>query len=61
MGPLNPIVTAGDKEECELESILKHRWQQQVMGYIVHCYGYDEAEDNWVSEQDLIHAHQILQ
>ena len=31
------------------------------MEYLVHWHGYDEAEDSWVSEQDLIHAQQILQ
>ena len=61
MGPPDSIVTAGAEEEYELESILRHCWQGQVMEYLVHLHGFDEAEDSWVSEQDLIHAQQILQ
>ena len=44
-----------------MESILRHGWLGQVMEYLVHWYVYDEAEDGWVPEQELIHAQQILQ
>ena len=56
LGPIDPIVIAGEKEEYEAESLLQHHWQGQAMEYLVHWHGYDEAEHNWVSEQDLIHA-----
>ena len=61
LGPPDPIVTAGEEEEYKVKSILRHRWWGQVMEYLVHYHGYDETEDSWVSEQDLIHAQQILQ
>ena len=61
MVPLDPFVTAGAKEEYEVESILRHHQQGQTMEYLVHWHGYDKAEDSWVQEQDLIHAQQILQ
>ena len=60
-GATDPIVTASKEEEYEVESILKHCWWGQVMEYLVHWHGYNETEDSWVSEQDLIHALQILQ
>ena len=56
MGPPDPIVTAGEEEEYEVESILRHRWGGPVTEYLVHWRGYDKAEDSWVLEQDLIHA-----
>ena len=31
------------------------------MEYLVHWHVYDEVEDIWVSEQDIVHAQQILQ
>ena len=53
----DPIVTAGEEEEYEVESILRHHWQWgRVMEYLVHWHGYDEAKDSQVSEQDLIHT-----
>ena len=61
MGPSDPIVTAGEEEEYEVEIILRHCQWGQVTEYLVHWHGYDEAEDNWVQEQDLIHTQQILQ
>ena len=61
MGPPDPTVTAGEEEEYEVESILRYHRRGQVTEYLVHWYGYNEAEDNWVQEQDLIHAQQILQ
>ena len=61
LGPPDPIVNAGAKEEYEVESILRHRQRGLVMECLVHWHGYDEAKDSWVSEQDLIHAQQILQ
>ena len=61
MGPPNPIETASKEEEYEVESILRHHQWGRVMEYLVHWCSYDEAEDSWVSEQDLIHGQQILQ
>ena len=61
MGPPDPIVTAGDKEEYEVEGILRHCWQGRVTEHLVHWHGYDEAEDSWVQEQDLIPAQKISQ
>ena len=61
MGPPDSIVTAGEEEEYEVESILRHCWQGQVAEYLVHWHRYDETEDNWVSEQDLTNVPQILQ
>ena len=61
MGPPDPIVAAGAEEEYGMESILWHRQRGQVMECLVHWRGYDEAEDSWVSEQDLIHAQKIPQ
>ena len=61
LNPPDPIVTAGSEEECEVESILGNRWWGRVMENLVHWHGYDDTEDSWVSEQDLINAQQILQ
>ena len=56
MGPPDPFMTAGAEEEYEVESILRHQWQGRVMEYLVYWHSYNEAEDSWVLEQDLIHA-----
>ena len=56
MDPPDPSVTAGAEEEYKVESILRHRQQGPVMEYLVHLHSYDEAEDSWVQEQDLINA-----
>ena len=56
LGPFDPIVTSGKEEEYEVESILRHLQWGQAIKCLLHCCGYDEAEDNWVSEQDHIHA-----
>ena len=61
LGPHDSIVTAGEEEEYEVKSILRHRWRGRVTEYLVHWHGYNEVEDSWVQEQDLIHAQQILQ
>ena len=61
LGPPDLIVTACEEEEYEVESILTYRWPGQVTEYWVHWRSYDEAEDSWVSEQDLVYAQQILQ
>ena len=61
LDPLDPIVTAGEEEEYEVESILMHCQCWSVMEYLVHWHGYNKAEDSWVPKQDLIHAQQILQ
>ena len=61
MGPPDPIVTASQQEEYEVEDILRHRRWWQTMKYLVHWCGYDDTEDSWVLEQDLIHTQQILQ
>ena len=61
LGPPNPIVIAVKEEEYEVESFLRHRWWGQVMENLVHWHSYDKAGDSWASEQDLIHAQQILQ
>ena len=60
LGPLDPIITADVDKEYEVEHILKHHRWGQVMEYLVHWHSYNEAEDSWVLEQDLIHAHQIF-
>ena len=56
LGPPDPIVTAGEEEEYEVESILRHYWWVRVIEYLIHWHGYDEAKDSWVSERDLVHA-----
>ena len=56
LGPPDPIVTAGEEEEYEVKSILRTRQLGRVTEYLVHWCSYDEAEDSWFSEQDLIHA-----
>ena len=61
LGPTDSIKTAGVEEEYEVESILSHSQQGQVTEYLVHWYVYNKADYSWVSEQDLIHAQQILQ
>ena len=54
-------MTADEKEEYEVESILRYNQWGQAIEYLVQWHGYDEAENSWVLEQDLIHAQQILQ
>ena len=61
LGHPDPIVIAGQEEEYEVESILRHRWWGRTMEYLVHWHGYNGTEDSWMSEQNLIHAQQILQ
>ena len=61
LGPPDPIMTAGEEEEYQVESILMDCWQEQAMEYLVHWYTYDKAEDSWVSEQDFVYAQQISQ
>ena len=56
MGPLDPFVTAGEEEEYKVESILRHCWRGWAMEYLVPRYSYDETEDSWVVEQDLVYA-----
>ena len=56
MGPPDTIVTASDQEKQQVESTLRHFQRGGAMEYLVHWCGYDEAEDSWVSEKDLIHA-----
>ena len=56
LGPPDPFVTSGAEEEYEVDSILRHHWWGQLIEYLVHWHGYDEAEDSWVSEKDLINA-----
>ena len=56
LGPPDPIVTAGTKDEYEVESILRHCRRGQVTEYLVHWCGSNEAEDSKISERDLIYA-----
>ena len=60
LGPPDPILTAGEEEEYKLESILKHQRHGQATEYLVHGYSYDEAENIWVSEQDLVHPYKVI-
>ena len=61
MGPSDSIVTAGEEEEYEVESILRHCQWGRVKEYLAHWCSYNETEDSWVSNQDLIHAQKNLQ
>ena len=61
MVPLNPIVITGEEDKHEVERILRHCQRGWAMEYLVYWHGCNEIEDSWVSEQDLVHAQQILQ
>lgn len=49
-----------DEVEWEVSGILRHKGRGQGRRYLVTYTGYDESEACWLSEDDLVHAQDIL-
>ena len=57
--PPLPILRDGE-EEWAVEAILRHRRKGGQLEYLVRFEGYDSSQDQWLKEEDLANAAQVL-
>ena len=59
--PLPPVITANDKEEYEIESILNSRRKGPYnVEYLVRWKSYGPEEDSWISSKDMENTQEIV-
>ena len=57
--PPSPIIVDGE-EEYQVEKIIKHKLLRNRTQYLVRWKGYDNSSDEWLSEDALANAQEVL-
>ena len=55
-----PPIVVDETEEYEVERILQHRALRGKTQYLVRWKGYDQSEDMWLDESELVNAADVL-
>ncbi len=58
--PPLPILRDG-AEEWAVQAILRHRRRGHGLQFLVRFEGYDASEDQWLTEDDLANAREVLE
>jgi len=55
------LIIINEKEEYEVEEVLKHRKQERETKYLVYWKGYGDEHNQWIAETVLSYAKEVIE